>query len=385
MLLPIKIALRFMKSSKGQTLLITLGIAIGVSVQIFIGLLIQGLQTSLIDKTIGSASHITVTAEENGYVTNYSAVMDEIGDIDGVKAASASLDGPAYISVDGEDVSLLVRGLTVSDAEGIYNLGSALSAGALPSGGNSAIIGKSLAESGDYTVGNTITVFVPKTANARELVVSGIFDLKVSSINKSWVITDISTAQDLFGVSDVASSVEVQIDDVFLSVELADTVKALTSVVGLEVVEWQGENEELLSGLSGQSVSSLMIQVFVIIAVVLGIASVLAISVIQKSKQIGILKAMGIKDTSASIIFLTQGFVLGLLGAIAGIILGLGLSVAFTKFALNPDGSPLIPLTLNAGFIALSGGISVVASMLASLIPAVRSMKMDPIEVIKNG
>lgn len=64
MLLPIKIATRFLKSSKGQTILITIGIAIGVSVQIFIGLLIQGLQTSLVDKTIGSSSQITITAEE---------------------------------------------------------------------------------------------------------------------------------------------------------------------------------------------------------------------------------------------------------------------------------------------------------------------------------
>ncbi|NCA67460.1 MAG: ABC transporter permease [Clostridia bacterium] len=316
MLLPFKIALRFLKSAKGQTLLITLGIAIGVSVQIFIGLLIQGLQTSLIDKTIGSASHITIRAEGSANISDYDAIIDEIGNVVGVKVASATLDNPALININSENISLLVRGVTVSGANIIYKLNSALTSGELPSGGNTAIIGKTLFDSGGFALGDTITVFVPDIGN-KPLVISGVFDLKVSAINRSWVITDISTAQALFNIPDVASSIEVQINDVFQSVDLADTVAALPLVTGLKVVEWQGENGELLSGLSGQSVSSIMIQVFVIIAVVLGIASVLAISVLQKSKQIGILKAMGIKDSAASVIFLTQGFVLGILGAVA--------------------------------------------------------------------
>lgn len=383
MLLPIKIALRFLKSAKGQTLLITLGIAIGVSVQIFIGLLIQGLQSSLIDKTIGSASHITLKTE-SGYLTDYDKIIDEVKEIEGIKTASASLDTPAFVTINNQNVSLLMRGFTISGANTIYKLDQSLIEGTLPNNNNTVIIGKGLSETGGYTVGGTIPVFFPGKNINQNFVISGIFDLKVASLNKTWVILDIDTLQGVFGEQG-ASSVEVQIDDVFTSVDLAQTVAAMSSAEGLQVTEWQGDNVELLSGLSGQSISSIMIQVFVIIAVVLGIASVLAISVLQKSKQIGILKAMGIKDSAASIIFLTQGLILGVMGAAAGILLGLGLSVAFTSFALNPDGTPLIPLNLNIGFIALSGGIAIAAAMAASLIPAIRSMKMDPIEVIKNG
>ncbi|MHB1151914.1 MAG: ABC transporter permease [Eubacteriales bacterium] len=128
-----------------------------------------------------------------------------------------------------------------------------------------------------------------------------------------------------------------------------------------------------------------MIQIFVLISVILGIASVLTISVLQKSRQIGILKAMGIKNRTASSIFLFQDFVLGILGAILGVTFGLGLAVAFTKFALNADGTPVINLFIDPGFITISGLIAVASATVASFVPAIRSSKLDPMEVIKNG
>ena len=147
----------------------------------------------------------------------------------------------------------------------------------------------------------------------------------------------------------------------------------------------EASNEQLLSGLTGQSTSSLMIQVFVVISVVLGIASVLAITVLQKSKQIGILKAMGINDRTSSYIFLSQGFILGVLGGILGIIFGIGLLFIFSNFALNPDGTPVVPIFINPMFIGLSGLIAILASTGASIIPALKSKKLSPIEVIRNG
>lgn len=153
----------------------------------------------------------------------------------------------------------------------------------------------------------------------------------------------------------------------------------------IRVDNWKNQNEQLLSGLQGQSISSIMIQVFVMISVILGIASVLAITVMQKSKQIGILKAMGITNRTSGYIFLFEGFVLGILGALLGIGLGLGLSVAFTKFALNTDGTPVVPLFINSSFITLSGAIAVIASMCAALIPAIRSSKLNPIDIIRNN
>lgn len=102
----------------------------------------------------------------------------------------------------------------------------------------------------------------------------------------------------------------------------------------------------MLSGLAGQSASSYMIQVFVLLSVLLGISSVLAVSVVQKSKQIGILKAMGIKDKTASLIFLFQGLLLGIIGSVLGTVLGISLTYVFSNFVTNADGTPLVSFYL---------------------------------------
>ena len=212
--------------------------------------------------------------------------------------------------------------------------------------------------------------------------------MQVSGINESWVILNDEQMIKLTGNSSKqVTSIQTRLTE--KNVFEADIIgKSLSGKVlnsDLEVVNWKEENSQLLSGLQGQSVSSLMIQIFVLVSVVLGIASVLAISVMQKSKQIGILKAMGMTNRSTSFVFLFQGLLLGLFGAILGIALGVGLLISFTFFVKNPDGSALIPLQINAGFILASGGVAVLASLIASLIPASKSKKLNPIDIIKNN
>jgi len=183
------------------------------------------------------------------------------------------------------------------------------------------------------------------------------------------------------------TAIEIQIgpDEVFEADLIAEKLKPILKSPDLELTNWKVQNASLLSGLSGQSVSSYMIQFFVVVSVVLGIASVLAISVLQKSKQIGILKAMGIKTRQASLIFLFQGLILGLIGGTLGLVIGLGLTYSFTIFAVGPDGSPVVPLFIDRNFLFLSFGLAVVASTLAALVPARKSARLDPIEVIRNG
>jgi len=245
------------------------------------------------------------------------------------------------------------------------------------------MLGRDLVDEAGLKLGDAVDIITP-LGQTRTVTVDGIYDLKVSSLNKSWVVSNLPLVQSIFGYGSEITSLEMQVSDVFA----ADTVSQnITTLLpdGLKAENWKDANASLLSGLNGQSISSLMIQVFVLISVVLGIASVLAISVLQKSRQLGILKAMGIKDKTASLIFLSQGFVLGTLGSVLGVSLGLGLSVAFTKFALNPDGTPIIKLFISPRFIAVSSLVAVASATLASLVPARRSSKLDPIEVIKNG
>lgn len=379
------IATRFLRSNKGQTILIIVGIAIGVSVQIFIGSLIDGLQVSLVDKTIGSSSHITIIpkGKDNFFEVDENLIKD-LNNNKNLTAVSKSLDSSAFIYYKDEGYPVLLRGMEFENANKIYKFDEKLIEGNLPRDDGEVILGKDLVEDLDLKIGGSLPIATPGN-NQKDIKLVGIYDFKVANINKSWIISDIGTSESIFDREGQLSSIETQVEDVFAADTIASDIEKGLSGDKLETLNWKAQNEELLSGLTGQSASSYLIQVFVLLAVLLGISSVLAISVVQKSRQIGILKAMGIKNKSASLIFLFQGMILGTLGGVIGTILGISLTFIFSTFVQNPDGTPLIPFYLDYTFVALSVIVAIVASTIASFIPARKSSKLDPIEVIKNG
>lgn len=383
-----KIGTRFLKSNLGQTFLIILGIAIGVSVQIFIGSLIQGLQQGLVEKTIGNSPQITVTSNlDDKEITDYIDIVSKINSTDdSIDHTSVALDQAAFLEYGENSWSILVRGFEMDKADNIYNFIDTIEEGTYPKNDNEIILGVDAKEEYGIQLNDEITL----TTTNQDVVpvkIVGFFDLKVASLNKSWGITTLSNAQNIFQTGDVITSIELQVKDdtVFDTDIIATNLLGNLENDSLDISNWKAENEQLLSGLQGQSISSLMIQIFVIISVVLGIASVLAITVMQKSKQIGILKAMGLKNSTTSYVFIVEGLILGFFGAILGAILGLGLSYAFTVFAVNPDGSPVIDLYISYSFILLSGVIAIGSSVLAALVPAIRSSKLNPIDIIKNN
>ncbi|PIJ63566.1 ABC transporter permease [Mesotoga sp. H07.pep.5.3] len=388
MKLAFSIAMRFLSSSKVQTLLIVLGIAIGVSVQVFIGSLIQGLQKDLVDTTIGSSSQVTITSsEEDNRVADWESIISEIDSLDlptELTALSASADLPVFIDSGNRTLSVLLRGLQFPESNAIYKIDTRLLDGKIPENYREILIGKGLKDDLEVKIGEKITIFTPdRTVETLEVV--GIFDLGVASLNRNWLISTIDTAQSVGNLGDAVTSIEMQVSEVFRADENASLISEALRNPSLQVTDWKSQNEDLLSGLNGQSISSIMIQVFVIIAVSLGIASVLAITVVQKSRQIGILKAMGLRDSTTSFVFLFQGLALGVVGAVVGIAFGLLLIIMFSTFAVGPDGEPILSISLNYGFVMLSAIIAISASTIAAMVPARRSSKLSPVEVIRNG
>ena len=393
-MLSLRIAWRFLRSAWTQTLSITLGIAVGVSVQVFIGSLITGLQASLIDKTIGSQSQITIsTVAEGDFITDYDEITTYLETVDNVKSIGLSIETGAVLIDDTRTRNILVRGLDMEGSEDIYGFSErfVVDGSTLPDTANEVLIGITTATKLSLSIGDSFSIYLPPAVNGSgegtyyPVTISGIFDFRITSLNDTWVITTLSTVQDILGVGDVVSKIETQVSDVFATDQDAIAIADALDNDLIQVVDWKSQNAELLSGLAGQSSSSIMIQVFVTLSVVLGIASVLAITVLQKSRQIGILKAMGISNRKASLIFLFQGMILGVFGAILGVGLGIGLLTSFTTFALNEVGEPIIPLLIDPSFMALSAVIAFVSASLASVLPAQRSKKISIIEVIKNG
>ena len=405
MIFELKIALRFLKDGRGQTTFILLGIAIGVAVQVFLGTLISGLQRDLVNGTVGSSPHMTFSAAETVNTSvldnkttfvasssgnfsrqektldNWKPLLSALDAAEETTAVSPVAEGNGFLIKSGERWPVLVRGIEPQRADSIYALSTKLRSGRFSVEGNQVLIGTSLADEALLQAGDTFTFELPG-GGQQSLTVAGVFDLGNNSLNETWLFMELGRAQRLLGFGDDISRVEVQIEDVFAADQLA--LEYEKQFIGVKSENWKVQNASLLSALTSQSSSSLTIQAFVLLAITLGIASVLAVSVVQKSKQIGILKAMGTSSSSASRIFLLQGGILGFFGSILGSFLGYALTQAFLWGTSIQTGEALFPLQFDPVAAAIIIVIATTASVLSALLPARRSANLNPIDVIRG-
>lgn len=393
-----KIAIRFLIDGKAQSLFILLGIAVGIAVQVFLSSLIGGLQEDLVNSTIGNSPQITIKGREevlssnlegsfintppkNEELSNYEDVMNAVSSIKAVKAISPSVSGNAFFRKGDRNSSLIVRGIDLSLGDKIYNISNRIVSGNPILDANKILIGVSLANEFDLKVDDIFQITLPQ-GEVQNFIVGGIFDLETENINSSWVFMDISRAQRLYNLGLNINSIELQVFEPFEADIIANRIEEIYPQVQTE--NWKEQNAQLLTALTSQSSSSITIQAFVLLAIALGISSVLAVSVVQKSKQIGILKAMGTTSNSASRIFLIQGGLLGLFGGVLGVLIGFILIQGFL-IGTQSESGPLFPLVVERTGIIIAISISTLAGLISSFIPAKKSSSLNPMEVIRNG
>lgn len=400
------VAIRFLKESRAQTLLILAGIIVGVSVQVFLSSLITGLQTSIVESTVGDSPHILIGASENRpasflgtireglivssvtesrtrrNIISYNDFYEELKQDSDLSQVSLALNQQAFISRGGVQASVSVKGIIFEDGDGIYRISERLveSSGVLS--GNGIIIGVGLSENSGLEV-NSILELRNSRGTGNFYRVVGIFDFESQQLNDSLVFMNLSAAQSFFQMEGMVSQIELQVPQVFDAEKKAEALRK--AYPDFSILSWQESNQQLLSALRSQSSSSFVIQFFVILAITLGIASVLAINVVQKARQIGILKAMGATSVTASRIFIFQGAVLGFFGSLLGVVSGFFLIQAFIAGTSSVGGEVLFPIEIQPRIMVISIMVATFASMIAALIPARKAARLDPIEVIRNG
>jgi lipoprotein-releasing system permease protein len=383
-MLSLGIAARFLRKSPVQSILIAAGIAVGIGVQVFLGSLITSLQASLVDQTIGNSPQVVVLAEQDGQPVIYSSQLEQA--MKAQREITTVVPTRAYSAIfrsGSESAPLQITGGALDELDTIYDISGRVVIGEASLGEDEIIVGEEFADQFGLRPGDSASFVLP-TGEPADLEVSGVFDFGSAAANSATAFVGGDQAAEVLGYSaDQYSAVDAQVADVFSSVQVADGLRSDPALDGLMVTEWQADNADLLSALQSQSSSSYMIQFFVLVAVALGIASTLAISAVQKTRQIGILKAMGMRDRQSGRIFLWQALILGVSGAAVGIAGGLGLIALFTLLGRNSDS--LFPITPQVGFIVLSFAVGVLVAVVSSLIPSLRTSKLDPIEVIQGG
>lgn len=385
MFIALKLAWRFLTNSKIQTLVIILGIAIGISVQIFVGLLSMGLETSLLDKVVGNSAHITVYSK-NEVIENYLEKENKIKKMDSkIISVVPIVEYNSFINLGDIDERIQIRGFVSGDLQSLYNIEDKIYSGTFVKNNGEALVGKELSEKLGLKIDGNINVV---TADKKKIAlkVVGFYDLDTIKVNKILVITNLKTAQDIAGFADAATSLELSTSDPYNANVIARKIEKGLGDKNLKIENWKDNNKLLVSAIMGEKICSLVIQLSVMIAAILSIISIMGISVVQKYKQIGILKAMGIKDGSAAFIFIIQAFILGILGTCLGVGLTYLYIKGFNRFIVSSvDGTPIVDIIINYNFIIKLCIIDVMAATLAAFFPAIKSFKLTPVEVIKNG
>ena len=383
-MLSLRIAVRFLRKSPWQSILIAAGIAVGIGVQVFLGSLITSLQASLVDQTIGNSPQLIVQAQQDGQPVSFTPQLEHA-----MKAQSeitAVVPTRTYSGIfrsGAKNAPLQFTGGALDKLDTIYDISGRLVAGKASLAAGEVIVGKDFADTYGLKPGAAATFVLPSGKPAT-LTVSGVFDFGSAAANSATAFVNGDQAATVLGLrGDQYTAVDAQVKDVFSSKQVASALRTEPALNGLKVTEWQAQNSDLLSALKSQSSSSYMIQFFVLVAVGLGIASTLAISAVQKTRQIGILKAMGMKDRQSGRIFLWQALILGVSGAAVGVAAGLGLIALFTFLGRNS--TSLFPITPQVGFVVISFVVGVLVAVGSSLIPSRRTKKLDPIEVIQGG
>lgn len=399
------VALRFLREGRLQTLLVFAGVSVGVGVIVFLGALIDGLQQSLIDQTLGSQAQVVVQpAEEkvrcllpdgNAAVTariekapqrlrsipQWQQTMTLLDGVSGVLAVAPNVSGAAFVRRGAAREPAILRGVVPERFDRVVPISARLKGGRFDVAGTSVVIGVEMAKNLGVVVGDKIRI---ATEEGRDEVftISGIFDLGNKEVNGRWALVSLRSAQSLLDLPGGVSRIELKIDDIFAADAIAERIADMT---GLQVDPWTKINAQLLVGLRSQNSSSYMIQFFVIMAVALGIASVLVVAVVQKSREIGILRAVGTSTGRIMRIFLMQGALAGLVGSLLGCLIGAGLGLFFQTMATDLDGKPIFPVDLSLGRFVMASAIATLVGLASAVFPARRAARLDPAQVIRYG
>lgn len=393
------IAMRFLREGRTQTTLILVGIAVGVSVIVFITALIQGLQANIIERTLGTQAHIKVEAPDEinrlaplpqgttrlvletrraqrlRSINNWQQVLATLESLPQITAVSPVVSGPAFAYRGNAVESVALVGIDPVRYQRIIPLGEDIIAGSLRVGAGDAVIGRLLADDLGARVGDKFRL-VAGEGRETQLNIAGIFELGVRELDERYVYLDLKQTQSLLDLPGGATVIDLTVGDIFAADGVASRVAALT---GLKAESWMQSNAQLMNALRSQSLSTAMISFFVALSVAFGIASVLSISVVQRTREIGILRAMGTRQRQMLKVFLVQGAVLGFAGSAVGALAGYGLVWIFNTFGPRLFHIPVAPV-----LVPLAMGIATLTGTVAAAVPARRAARLDPVEAIRH-
>lgn len=415
------IGLRYLKAKRKQTFIsvITfisiLGITVGVTALIIVLSVMSGFEEELKEKILGVNAHVVVTGFGGG-IRDYGEVAEKVRAMEEVTGASPFTYSQAMLSGAGGVTGTVIRGVDTSTVGEVSFLPERIREGALEglnvplgragedaAGAPGIVIGNELARNLGVEVGDRVNVISPlgvmtpagQVPRVAAFQVTGIFEFGMFEFDSSLAFMSLGNAQKFFRLGDRASGVEVKIRDIYRAEQVADDI--MSELRGSYWTRtWMDMNRNLFSALKLEKAAMFIILTLIILVAALNIISTLIMVVMEKNKDIAILKSLGATSRGIMKIFMIEGLVIGVVGTAIGTVTGLAAALNLEKvvglieevfnFKVLPPSVYYIdklPSKVDPVVVLLVVAMSITISFLATLYPSYQASRFDPVEGLR--
>jgi len=400
------LALRYLKAKRKQafisviTVISVVGVMMGVMALIVVLSVMNGFREDLLGKILGVNSHMVVLSYEGAFV-DYDRIARETRAVEGVVAATPFIYSQVMVNSQGSVSGSVLRGIDTTTAGRVIRIDSMIKRGSLQSldslhdGLPAIIVGKELARMLAVQPGDSVTVVSPmgkmtpvgRVPQNRKFTVTAIFDSGMYEYDATMVYISLKEAQDFLGLDDRATGVEVKVADIYKADRIGS---AVSNKLGYPywAKDWKQMNRSLVSALKLEKIAMFIILIMIVLVGALNIISTLVMVVMEKNKDVAILRAMGATQKSVMTVFMVQGLLVGVVGTLVGLASGLGLCHLLAKYKFIELPSDVyyistLPVRVEMLDVVLVVTAAVVISFVATLYPSWHASRLDPVESLR--
>ena len=401
----LQVALRYLLAKRRQvfisviSLVSTLGVTVGVMALVIALALMTGLQQELQARILGSSAHIYVFKPAG--IADYQAEIAKLRAVPGVIGAAPAVDGKAMITGEHGEGFVQLKGIDPALEPSVTDIGRVLTDGSLdhltpPSEDEfpGIVLGKDLAGSIGAMTGDTVTLLTPNGTlspmgvmpRQRRFKVVGTFRLGLYEVDNGTGLVSLEAGMRLAG-SDRVERIELKVADVYEAPRIADQI-ALDFGTDYVTSDWSDLNQQLYSALMLEKIGMGIGIGLIVMVAALNIVASLILLVMEKTRDIAILKTMGASSRSVTLIFLLQGTIIGVLGTIVGATLGTTASYFLDRYRLITIPSDVyqvsyLPFKLLPWDLATVVVAAIVVCFVATLYPSRQASRLDPAQALR--